>query len=305
MHKLHRPRGDDPLVSRSITNSSSLLPLVTTLRISAGFAAAGCFSETQWLQQLLCRHASDREKLSSNRSHPVGENSSVYRRQNMVQRFRNRTEAGILLARKLTAYADRSDVLVLALPRGGVPVGFEVAKALHAPLDVVIVRKLGTPGQEELAMGAITTGGVRVLNDRVVQALGISESEIDAVAAKEEKELERREHLYRGRRAAPDVRGRTVILVDDGIATGTTIRVAITVLKTQSSSRLVVAVPVAPLSTREELEQEVDEVVCLLSPEEFWAIGLWYENFPQTSDEEVCDLLERADRERSAAAARR
>ena len=218
----------------------------------------------------------------------------------MIQKFRNRTEAGILLAKKLTDYADRRDVLVLALPRGGVPVGFEVAKALHAPLDVVIVRKLGTPGQEELAMGTITSGGVRVLNHEVVRALGISESEIDSVAAKEQKELERRERLYRGRRAAPKVCNRTVILVDDGIATGTTIRVAITALKTQNPSRLVVAVPVAPLSTCEELKGEVDEVVCLLSPEEFWAISLWYENFPQTSDEEVCNLLDRVDRERSA-----
>jgi putative phosphoribosyl transferase len=221
----------------------------------------------------------------------------------MIQRFRNRTEAGILLATELAAYANRRDVLVLALPRGGVPVGFEVAKALHAPLDVLIVRKLGTPGQEELAMGAITTGGVRVLNDEVVRAGGISQEEIDSVAAKEQKELERRERVYRGRRAAADVRNRTVILVDDGIATGTTIRVAIAALKTQSPSRLVVAVPVAPLSTCEELREEVDEVVCLLSPTEFWALSLWYQNFPQTSDEEVCTLLERADRERSAAAA--
>ncbi len=231
------------------------------------------------------------------------ENSHVYGGQNMIQRFRNRTEAGLLLAKKLAAYAGRPDVLVLALPRGGVPVGFEVAKALHAPLDFLIVRKLGTLGQEELAMGAITSGGVQVLNDEVVRALGISEEEIDSVAAKEQKELERRERVYRGRRAAPDVHGRTVILVDDGIATGTTIRVAIAALKTQSPSRLVVAVPVAPFSTCEELREEVDEVVCLLSPKEFWAIGLWYQNFPQTSDEEVCNLLKRADRERSAAAA--
>lgn len=141
-----------------------------------------------------------------------------------VSGFRNRAEAGRLLAKKLTAYADRHDVLVLALPRGGVPVGYEVAKALHLPLDVVIVRKLGTPGQEELAMGAITTGGVRVLNDEVVQALGISKSEIDSVAVKEQRELERRERLYRGSRGAPAVRGITAILVDDGIATGTTMR---------------------------------------------------------------------------------
>lgn len=221
----------------------------------------------------------------------------------MIQRFRDRSEAGLLLAKKLAAYADRRDVLVLALPRGGVPVGFEVAQALHAPLDVLIVRKLGTPGQEELAMGAITSGGVRVLNDRVVRELGISEGEIDSVAAREQKELERRERVYRGHRAAPGIGNRTVILVDDGIATGTTIRVAIAALKTQSPSRLVVAVPVAPLSTCEDLRKEADEFVCLLSPEEFWAISLWYQNFPQTSDEEVCNLLERANRVRSAKAA--
>ena len=220
-----------------------------------------------------------------------------------ISGFRNRTEAGRLLAKRLTAYADRRDVLVLALPRGGVPVGFEVAKALHAPLDVLIVRKLGTPGQEELAMGAITTGGVRVLNNEVIQALGISEGEIDSVAAKEQKELERRERLYRGSRGAPDVRGITVILVDDGIATGTTMRVAITALKTQHPARLVVAVPVAPFSTCEELKAEVQEFVCLLTPESFLAIGLWYEDFTQTSDEEVCDLMERAARERFVAAA--
>jgi len=220
------------------------------------------------------------------------------------RRFRNRTEAGKLLAKRLTAYADRHDVLVLALPRGGVPVGFEVAKALHAPLDVLIVRKLGTPGQEELAMGAITTGGVRVLNNEVIQALGISEGEIDSVAAKEQKELERREHLYKGSRGTPDVRGVTVILVDDGIATGTTMRVAITALKTQHPARLIVAVPVAPFSTCEELKKEVQEFVCLLTPEPFLAIGQWYENFAQTSDEEVCDLMERAARERFAGAAR-
>jgi putative phosphoribosyl transferase len=224
--------------------------------------------------------------------------------ESMVRRLRNRTEAGRLLAEKLAAYADHPDALILALPRGGVPVGYEVAKALHLPLDVVIVRKLGTPGQEELAMGAITSGGVRLLNEQVVQALGISQEEIQAVATRERKELERRERLYRGRRAAFDVSGRTVILVDDGIATGTTMRVAITALKKLHPSHLVVAVPVAPSSTCEELGTEVEKVVCLLSPESFEAIGLWYDDFTQTSDQEVCDLLERADRVRPLAAAR-
>jgi putative phosphoribosyl transferase len=222
----------------------------------------------------------------------------------MLRRFRNRTEAGLFLAKELAAYADRPDVLILALPRGGVPVAFQIAKALHVALDVFVVRKLGAPGQEELAMGAITTGGVRMLNDSVVQACGISESEIESVAAREQKELERRERLYRGQRAAPDVRGRTVIIVDDGLATGTTMRVAITALRKLHPSRLVVAVPVAPFSTCEELKGEVEEVVCLLSPETFMAIGIFYEDFTQTSDEEVCNLLERSDRERSMAVAR-
>jgi len=206
----------------------------------------------------------------------------------------------MLLARRLAAYAERADLLILALPRGGVPVGFEVAKALHAPLDVFVVRKLGAPGQEELAMGAITTGGVRLLNDRVVQALEISEDEVESVAAREQKELERRERLYRGHRAAPEVRGRTVILVDDGIATGTTMRVAIRALKQLRPSRLVVAVPVAASSTCEEMRAEVDELVCLQSPEFFMAISPWYQDFAQTSDEEVCRLLEQSAQENLA-----
>jgi putative phosphoribosyl transferase len=217
--------------------------------------------------------------------------------------FRNRTEAGILLAKSLAAYADRPDVLILALPRGGVPVGFEIAKALHTPLDVVVVRKLGVPGQEELAMGAIATGGMQVLNTLVVRSLGISKREIELVAAKERLELERRERLYRGGRAAPDIRGRTVILVDDGIATGTTMRVAIAAVKRQHPSRLILAVPVAPLSTCEEMKGAVEEFVCLLSPEDFTAISLWYQEFAQTLDEEVCDLLGQADRMQSAVAA--
>jgi putative phosphoribosyl transferase len=182
-----------------------------------------------------------------------------------------------------------------------VPVAFEVAEALKAPLDVLVVRKLGTPGQEELAMGAIASGGVRVLHDEVVRTLGISAREIEAVTVKEQKELERREQAYRGDRPFPDLHRRTLIVVDDGIATGTTMRAAIAALKGQHPSRLVVAIPVAPLSTCEELRMEVPEVICLLTPEAFYAISLWYEKFPQTSDEEVRDLLERAARERPAA----
>jgi putative phosphoribosyl transferase len=191
--------------------------------------------------------------------------------------------------------------LILALPRGGVPVAFEVAEALKAPLDVLVVRKLGTPGQEELAMGAIASGGVRVLHDEVVRTLGISAREIEAVTVKEQKELERREQAYRGDRPFPDLHGRVLIVVDDGIATGTTMRAAIAALKGQHPSRLVVAIPVAPLSTCEELKMEVPEVICLLTPEALYAINLWYERFPQTSDEEVRDLLERAAREQPAA----
>jgi putative phosphoribosyl transferase len=221
-----------------------------------------------------------------------------------IRGFRDRQEAGGFLAKELVSYARRSDVVVLALPRGGVPVGFEVAKALHAALDVVIVRKLGVPGQEELAMGAIAAAGMRMLNYPVVQALGISEYDIEAVAAKERVELERRELLYRGGRPALDIRGRTVILVDDGIATGTTMKVAIAAIKRQQASKIVVAIPVAPLSTCKEMEREVDEVVCLFSPEDFVAIGVWYSDFTQVPDQEVCDLLDRADREVHTPAAR-
>jgi predicted phosphoribosyltransferase len=214
--------------------------------------------------------------------------------------FRDRQEAGCLLAEKLAAYAERPDVIVLALPRGGVPVGFEVARVLHAPLDVVIVRKLGVPGQEELAMGAIAMGGMQVLNVPVVHSFGISQKEIESAAAKERLELERRERAYRGGRAAPEIRGHIVILVDDGIATGTTMKVAIAALKQQRPSRIVVAVPVAPWSSCQEMKREVDDVVCLLSPEDFMAIGAWYADFTQVPDQEVCDLLERADREAQA-----
>jgi predicted phosphoribosyltransferase/erythromycin esterase-like protein len=209
------------------------------------------------------------------------------------ERFCNRNEAGRLLAKKLTAYANRPDVLVFALPRGGVPVAYEVARALGAPLDFFVVRKLGIPGYEELAMGAVATGGVRVLNDEIVRRLRIPEYIIDAVAAREQQELARRERLYRGGRPPPDVRGRTVILVDDGLATGATMRAAIMALRQLQPARIIVAIPTASPETCEELKAEVDEVVCAITPEPFLAVGHWYEDFSQTTDEEVRDLLAR------------
>jgi putative phosphoribosyl transferase len=209
--------------------------------------------------------------------------------------FRDRSDAGRKLAAKLAEYADRPDVVVLALPRGGVPVGYEVARALGTPLDVFLVRKLGVPGHEELAMGAVATGGVRVLNDQVVRALGIPDYVIDAIA--EWEELARRERLYRGDSPPPDVRERTVILVDDGLATGTTMNAAIQALREQQPTRIVVAVPTASLEACNELRKEVDDVVCAVTPEPFYAVGLWYENFSQTTDEEFRELLARAARE--------
>jgi putative phosphoribosyl transferase len=208
--------------------------------------------------------------------------------------FANRRQAGEVLASLLVKYGNRDDVLVLALPRGGVPVAFEVAQALKAPLDVFIVRKLGVPGHAELAMGAIATGGVRVLNDDVVIPLGLEARVIDAVAAKEEKELARRERIYRGDRPAPDVRERTVILVDDGLATGSTMRAAVAALRKQGPARIVVAVPVAPAETCAEFKTEVDETVCAATPRMFDGVGRWYEDFSQTSDEEVHELLAQA-----------
>ena len=210
----------------------------------------------------------------------------------MTTRFRNRAEAGHLLAQKLTAYAYRPDVLVLGLPRGGVPVAFEVAKALQVPMDIWLVRKLGVPTQKEPAMGAIATGGVRVLNKEVVYWLGISDEVIDKVAAQEQQELERRNQVYRGNRPAPDVRNHTIILVDDGLATGSTMRAAIASLRQQQPDRIVVAVPVGPPSVYKDFKSEADEIVCLQTPELFNAIGVWYVDFSQTTDQEVRDLLE-------------
>jgi predicted phosphoribosyltransferase len=214
----------------------------------------------------------------------------------MLTQFRDRSEAGKLLAAQLAAYANQQDVIVLALPRGGVPVAFEIAQALHAPLDVIVVRKLGVPGQEELAMGAIATGGIRILNKDVVQFLFISDEVIDKISAQELQELERRERLYRGERPAYDVRSRTVILVDDGMATGATMHAAVAALKQLQPARIIIAVPTAAPSTCEELAAEVDEFVCLIRPDPFIAVGYWYRQFSQTSDEEVRSLLERANR---------
>jgi erythromycin esterase-like protein/predicted phosphoribosyltransferase len=207
--------------------------------------------------------------------------------------FQDRREAGRVLAEKLAAYAKRPDVLVLALPRGGVPVAYEVARVLGAPLDVFVVRKLGLPGYEELAMGAVATGGVRVLNDQLVERLGIPEHLIDAMTTRELKELARRERLYRGGRPPPDVRGRTVILVDDGLATGATMHAAIKALRQQNPVRIVVAVPTAAPETCEEMKREADDVICAITPEQFHAVGRWYRDFSQTTDEEVGALLAR------------
>jgi len=220
----------------------------------------------------------------------------------MKTQFVNRREAGEELATKLTAYANRPDVLVLALPRGGVPVGFAVARALHVPLDVFLVRKLGVPGHEELAMGAVASGGVRVLNSDVVELLQIPASLIDTIAGRELQEIERRERHYRVRRPAVEVQGLTLILVDDGLATGATMRAAVTALRQRRPARVIVAVPTAASETCAELRTEVDEIVCARTPEPFYAVGLWYDDFTQVSDEEVRDLLAAAARGHDTAA---
>jgi putative phosphoribosyl transferase len=209
--------------------------------------------------------------------------------------FKDRTEAGQRLAVKLAAYTDRQNVLVLGLPRGGVPVAFEVANALKAPLDVFLVRKLGVPSQEELAMGAIASGGVRVLNQEIIEGLRLTEATIDRVAQKEQQELERRERLYRDNRPVPALQGRTVIVVDDGLATGATMRAAIEAVRQQQPARLVVGVPVSSFETCQEIGSEVDEIVCVETPRPFYSVGLWYKDFPQTTDEEVRDLLFKAE----------
>jgi predicted phosphoribosyltransferase len=215
--------------------------------------------------------------------------------------FHDRRAAGRLLAAKLASYAARPDVVVLALPRGGVPVGYEVAGALGAPLDVFVVRKLGLPGHEELAMGAVATPGVRVLNEVIVRALGVPDHVIEAVAAREREELTRRERAYRGDQPPLDVRGRTVILVDDGLATGATMQAAIQALRQRQPARIVVAVPTAARETCEALRRKVDDVICAITPDPFHAVGLWYEDFSETSDNEVRALLTRNAEHRRAA----
>ncbi len=212
----------------------------------------------------------------------------------MPKRFHDRTEAGLLLAARLESFAGRPDVVVLALPRGGVPVAFEVARALRVPLDVFIVRKLGMPGHEEYAIGALASGGVRLLNDRAVALHGLSERDIDRVTATEQAELERRERSYRGERPFPDLRGKTVILVDDGLATGSTMRAAVQALRLEEPTEIIVAVPVSAADTCRAFRGIADDVVCIMTPEPFHAVGLWYEDFSQTTDQEVHDLLDRA-----------
>jgi predicted phosphoribosyltransferase len=212
--------------------------------------------------------------------------------------FRDRPEAGSRLAQRLTRYAD-CDAIVLALPRGGVPVAFEVAKALNAPLDVFLVRKLGVPGHEELAFGALAMGGVRVLNDEVVAARHITDVVIDAVTRQQQQELRLQQRAYRGVRPPPAVLGRTVILIDDGLATGSTMRAAVRAIRNRGAKHIVVAVPAASSETCEELTDEADEVICDVTPEPFRAVGVWYRDFSPISDDEVRNLLERADREQS------
>jgi putative phosphoribosyl transferase len=206
----------------------------------------------------------------------------------------DRRDAGRVLALRLVKYANRDDVIVLALPRGGVPVAYEVASALGAPMDVFLVRKLGTPGHRELAMGAIASGGVRVLNDDVVRWYGIPEAAIERVAREEEQELQRRERAYRDELPAPDLANRTVILIDDGLATGSTMRAAAQAMRAHHPSRVVIAVPVGAPQTCSELAGVADEVICARMPEPFSAVGQWYLNFNQTDDEEVRDLLQKS-----------
>jgi len=207
-------------------------------------------------------------------------------------RFRDRADGGRQLAHLLADYADREDVVVLALPRGGVPVGFEIARAIHAPLDVFLVRKLGVPGHDELAMGAIASGGVRVLSHDIIRQLGVSPAELDAVTTREQTELDRRDRLYRGDRPPAPLAGRVAILVDDGLATGSTMEAAILAARQSAPARVIVAVPVGAAETCERLRTIADDVVCALAPDHFQAVGLWYERFDQTTDEEVIALLQ-------------
>jgi putative phosphoribosyl transferase len=223
----------------------------------------------------------------------------------MSRIFRDRYDAGRQLAERLTGYANDPTLLALALPRGGVPVAFEVARALHAPLDVLLVRKLGVPGQEELAMGAIASGDVRILNEAVVTGLQIPPATIEQVAAHERAELARRERQYRDARPWPDLHGRTVMLIDDGLATGATMHAAAIAVRRQEPAHLIVAAPVAALETCNALRAVVDEIICAITPERFHAVGLWYDDFGQTTDDEVRELLARAANELGPLAAGR
>jgi len=211
-----------------------------------------------------------------------------------VYRFPNRQRAGQALAEALARYRGREDLIVLALPRGGVPVGYEIALALDAPLDVFVVRKLGMPGHEELALGAIAPGGIRVVDQALARSYGIGNDVLDRITSREQAELDRREHLYRDDRSSPELTGRTVILVDDGLATGSTMRAAVTAVRGKQPREIVVAVPVGAVETCEALEHEGATVICLTTPEPFYAVGLWYDDFSQTTDDEVHDLLERS-----------
>lgn len=211
-----------------------------------------------------------------------------------MKMFRDRLHAGAMLAPLLAAYAERPDVVVLGLARGGVVVASAVAAALDVPLDVFLVRKLGVPGHEELAMGAIASGGVRILNSDIVRSLGITDEAIEAVARREQQELERRESLYRGQRPSVDLRGKTVVLVDDGLATGASMRAAVTAVNARQPSRVVVAVPTASPEARAVIERMVDEIVCATTPDPFWGVGAWYDDFSQTGDDEVRRLLSEA-----------
>lgn len=222
----------------------------------------------------------------------------------MVEKIRDRRTAGRLLASKLFACANLGDVVVLGLPRGGVAVAFEISAALHLPLDVLVVRKLGVPGYEELAMGALATGGIEIIDPDVVEEFCLSDAAIAGVISVEREELKRREAIYRAGRPATDVRAKTVILVDDGTATGSTIRASIAAVKRSGAARVVVAVGVAPPSTSLLLGAEVDEIVCLLTPRDFRAVGLFYDDFPQLSDGDVCDLLDKSWNRRARSAAR-
>lgn len=211
-----------------------------------------------------------------------------------MERFRDRRDAGRVLARKLSAYTGQTDVIVLALPRGGVPVAYEVALALHAPLDIFLVRKLGLPGREELAIGAIASGGIRVLNNDIIRALNVPEEVINIVARNESQELQRRERNYRGESSAPEVRDRKVILIDDGLATGASMRAAVVGVRAQHPERIIIAVPAAAPELCDAFQFEVDEMVCAITPEPFYGLSRWYEDFSQTTDEEVRMFLKEA-----------